>query len=215
MKRGHLRAYWFVRAIETWIREPEPGVASEQAVDVFGDRLTKAEVAFLERAATHPNTRIWRNDWPDFLLQNEATDRFYAVEVKTNNDCISEAQRRIFAALEAAHLPVYIWNPSRHDRLTPWRAYDAHENGLPFSPKEQADIFSLWRNGDRGLRDACSRFGVSYDTVATCWLVAKSSLGMAYAKTETNHLTGHLRPSGSKFHDFVHTLQSHSHHPIG
>jgi hypothetical protein len=137
------------------------------AFHAFGDRLTEAERLFLRRAQERKSVDVWRNGWPDFLLQDTDTGRFFAVEVKAGGDSVSIAQRRMFAALEASGLSVFVWNPAVSKKLIQWRKYRSSigEGRSPLTLNEQADIFAAWKRGKLALRQICERFGASYDAL--------------------------------------------------
>jgi len=51
-------------------------------------------------------------------------EKSYAVEVKTTQDLVRKNQEEMFEALEKIGIPVYIWCPSKPDRLIPWRKWN-------------------------------------------------------------------------------------------
>lgn len=83
-------------------------------------RLTAAEREFLERALGR-GARVLRNGWPDFLIERDGET--FAVEVKRGTDDVSDAQARMFEALERAGIRVYVWNPRRPRSATPWTQF--------------------------------------------------------------------------------------------
>ena len=90
----------------------------DEPAEHFG--ATKPEAMFAERAM-QKRGRVYRNGWPDFLV--ELPDRTIGVEVKATGDEISDAQAKMFQALERLAVRVYIWNPKKPSILTPWRKH--------------------------------------------------------------------------------------------
>jgi hypothetical protein len=86
--------------------------------------LTEAERAFCVMADSR-SKRLLRNGWPDFLMIDPESGGMIGVEVKTYTDEISEAQSRMFAALEQHGLRVMVWSPERPRQLTPWRRWNS------------------------------------------------------------------------------------------
>jgi hypothetical protein len=84
--------------------------------------LTPSEEQFAAAAAAK-HGRTFRGGWPDFLV--EFQDRTICVEVKMGQDNIRPNQAKMFAALERAGIPVFVWNRRTPDRLIPWRKYIA------------------------------------------------------------------------------------------
>lgn len=193
-RRSRTLAKWFVRAIEHGLDTEGSASIRMDALDAFqafGDRPTEAERLFLRRAQERKELDVWRNGWPDFLLQDTDSGRFFAVEVKAGGDSVSIAQRRMFAALEASGLSVFVWNPSVSKRLIPWRTYRSciEKDRTPFSLTEQADIFAAWKRGTGALRQICERFGTNYDAVAN--LLAEQDERREYR----NSLVSSVKPS--------------------
>lgn len=84
----------------------------------FGANPTEAQ--FLQRARSK-TAKVFRGGWPDFMIERQG--RWVGVEVKRASDLISMQQARMFAALESAGVPVFVWNPQNPEALTPWRSY--------------------------------------------------------------------------------------------
>lgn len=109
-----------------------------------GPGMNDAEKAFARTAAErHPTAAVHRHGWPDFLLVDDG--RTFAVEVKKGVDGMRRSQVATFTALEAAGIAVFVWNPARPDRLTPWRSYQP-----PLRRKRIRRI--LGEEGDEGPR---------------------------------------------------------------
>lgn len=102
-------------------------------VDETGAQPNEAETAFAKMAQYRGKTPI-RNGWPDFLVHDELTGGTIGVEVKQGSDGVSEAQARMFAALERAGITVMIWDPARPLALQPWRRYYERPAELPTGP---------------------------------------------------------------------------------
>ncbi len=62
-----------------------------------------------------------RGGAPDFLCELDGC--VLGVEVKRGEDKISPSQARMFAALERARVPVFVWDPRMPSALVPWRRY--------------------------------------------------------------------------------------------
>lgn len=89
---------------------PEPG-------------LTVTERKFYDAAIHGKGARVWRNGWPDFLVDLPGMGHV-GIEIKSGSDQLKWYQREMFAALESAGiLKVYVWHPKYPDRLTPWRKF--------------------------------------------------------------------------------------------
>lgn len=87
------------------------------------DTLTPAEAQFLVLADSR-GKEVYRNGWPDFLVEDRESGGMIGVEVKCNSDQVSEHQAAMFAALErSGALRVYIWDPKKPATLTPWERY--------------------------------------------------------------------------------------------
>lgn len=78
------------------------------------------------RRAKGKGLSVIRSGWPDFLLVDPVTGKTFAVEVKRPADPVRPNQARMFAALDAGGIPVYVWNPALA-RLTPWKDYVMRE----------------------------------------------------------------------------------------
>lgn len=103
--------------------------------------LTEAEQAFCA-AADRRGKRVLRNGWPDFMVFDLASGGILGVEVKTDRDEVSEAQARMFEALEMFGLRVMIWNPARPEKLYPWRRHDQER-------RKHAPNDTHWAQGSR------------------------------------------------------------------
>lgn len=111
--------------INDLVRQVGPTVAPRAAVRTLDDVMDCSntnEQSFVDRAATALGCEVWRNGWPDFLVKNK-DGKMFAVEVKAGADKVRLAQAAMFEALEAAGVPVFVWNPRRPTTLTHWRRY--------------------------------------------------------------------------------------------
>jgi hypothetical protein len=63
---------------------------------------------------------VHRGGWPDFLVRGKS-GRIVAVEVKSESDCLSEAQIQCCQLLQEAGIETYIWR--RRKALTLWQEY--------------------------------------------------------------------------------------------
>lgn len=114
-------------------REQRLREALDAAKTADEKRLKPAEREFLERAMGQ-GARILRNGWPDFLVERDG--KTFAVEVKRGADDVSDAQARMFAALERSGIKVYVWNPRRPDIAVPW---------VRFRPGRLKGLEGTWR----------------------------------------------------------------------
>lgn len=109
-------------------------------------KANEAESAFADRAcARGRKTRVLRNGWPDFLIVEDG--KTYAVEVKRDSDEIRDAQRRMFTALEAAGIKVFVWSPSKPSALTPWAKWSPRK-------AERVTLYPRMRRGGSGAKVA-------------------------------------------------------------
>lgn len=92
--------------------------------------LLDAERSFADRAHQQ-GAHVWRGGWPDFLVQ--LSGQHVGVEIKRGEDRISASQARMFAALEASGLRVFVWNPRMPTALIPWAVY------MPLSSTRSVD----------------------------------------------------------------------------
>ena len=106
--------------------------------------LTATEKQFYDAAIHGKGARIWRNGWPDFLVDLPGMGHV-GIEIKSGSDHLKRYQREMFAALEAAGiLKVYVWHANCPDRLTPWRKFDGAKAARRAANK------AAWRNsGER------------------------------------------------------------------
>jgi transposase InsO family protein len=123
-----------IRKEEQVCRSPEPRVGAAQIMK----RVNRSEGEFVKHAAENHDVRIWRHGWPDFLLQDRSTGKTYAVEVKRGKDVVRESQAAMFVALEAAGIPVYVWNPAVPNRLRHWRSY------AEWKPEPPREWYERW-----------------------------------------------------------------------
>lgn len=99
---------------------PAPRVRATRVRGRVGPNIT--ERAFVLHAERKGATLL-RAGWPDYLMLHQG--QTIAVEVKRDGYGISRRQARMFEALEAAGVSVYVWNPRRAALLIPWRKYKA------------------------------------------------------------------------------------------
>lgn len=95
----------------------------ERTLVVDETKLNAAEQEFCA-VADRRGKRLLRNGWPDFMMLDPETGGMVAVEVKTDADSVSEAQARMFEALESHGMRVMIWSPERPGTLIHWRKHD-------------------------------------------------------------------------------------------
>lgn len=110
------------QAVESVARKRSRRQIDESPLDLSGDGLVRAEKMFLERAKQKSLT-VWRNGWPDFLVDSPVHGGLVAVEVKSESDRLSRRQAAMFSALERVGLRVFVWSPEEPSVLTPWRRF--------------------------------------------------------------------------------------------
>jgi hypothetical protein len=108
------------KAVRLLSREERVHRALTEPSKVDEKSLTPAEGAFLLRALKQ-GSKVLRNGWPDFLVERDG--EVFAVEVKQGPDDLSDAQVRMFAALERVGLKVYVWAPKHSKKAVPWRRF--------------------------------------------------------------------------------------------